>query len=131
MRRALIHLVGVLVLAAGPALPYYHLTTSPHHFCPQHRVFEVGHRQPPQPSDPLDDRSPDDSDRDGDREHKDCPLATLILQLVNHRQAGTTLAQQSAPRLDRPAAPLHLPLHRERDVTTMAPKTSPPSLPYV
>jgi len=122
MRRALIHIIGVLVLAAGPALPYFHLTTSPHRFCPEHGNFELVHQLPQKPYSPDDHRRPQDEDND----HETCLIATLILQLVNHRSEGTPLSQQPEPRRDRPAEPLHLPLHRERDVVTLAPKTSPP-----
>ncbi len=124
MRQALIHMVGILVLAAGPVLPYFHLTTSPHRFCPTHRSFELVHPHPEAPSSPEDSRQPTDENND----HETCLIATLILQLVNHRSEGTPLSQQPEPRRDRPAEPLHLPLHRERDVVTLAPKTSPPSL---
>lgn len=123
MRRALIHIVGILVLAAGPALPYFHLTTSPHRFCPTHGNFELAHPHPQAPTSPEDRRRPQDENND----HETCLIATLILQLVNHRSESTPLTQLPEPRRHRPAEPLHLPLHRERDVVTLAPKTSPPS----
>jgi hypothetical protein len=123
MWRALIHIVGILVLAAGPVLPYFHLTTSPHRFCPHHGNFELVHTQPEPPQPPENGRQPGDKDQD----HEICLIATLILQLVNHRSEGTPLAHQPEPRRDRSPRPLHLPLHRERNVVTLAPKTSPPS----
>jgi hypothetical protein len=125
MRRVLINIVGFLVLAAGPALPYFHLTTSPHRFCPQHRSFEVVHHRPWQPPPPEDSRRPDDDD------HETCLIATLILQLIDHRPAPTPLAQRPAPHVNSPAMPPHLSLLRKRDVVALAPKTSPPPFPHV
>lgn len=130
MWRVLINIAGFLVLAAGPALPYFHLTTSPHRFCSQHRSFEVVHRRPPQQPAPEDNKRPGEDDSDHD-DHETCPLATLILQLVNHRQAPTPLAQRPTPYVNSPAMSPHLSLPLKRDVVILAPKTSPPPFPHV
>jgi hypothetical protein len=122
VRRALLNAVGVLLLAAGPVLPSFHLATSPHRYCALHRTFE-GIRRPPSAPPERGSRKQRGSEDD---EHVTCLLAALMLQLVEHEPGAAALdpwaplpvAQAVASRRTWPRGPI--------DLVFLAPKNSPP-----